>query len=258
MAYTNMHKILLLSSSFIACVTIIMQLGMDIIVFSNDYNCRTLFDSASTSVGNKMQCMASLNTIQTQCKCEYFGNNYDDNGNLINFWMRVFDDGTLAMASIIFIILMLVEIVRSYFMILRICDVKVNGLTTFEYCSVFGFFALVLNPSSFYDNIPGTHIESIMIIVDILSIGLIFQYCNAFETSIENISDHRIFILIALIMSICNGLRNILNLYCVNRQNHPLPNKSNKKMTKHHIIDPTIIIPTAESTFEPPAYDDKV
>ena len=213
-----MNKISILLGSFIAGLASVMQIWLDIIVFHNDFICRQGFSYANTSIYNKMNCINSLNDLeQWHCTCRDDGTLYDVNnqGYDVEKWMRIFDDGSVALASLTFIVLVVVEVIRSCVMIPRICGDEISDLTTCEYCSPMGFFALILNPSSFDEYIPSRRGESCMIIVDMLSVGLIFQYCKASNTSINDP-----FILVVLIINCCNALRSILIQYRINSKHH--------------------------------------
>lgn len=220
-----MQKVLLLLSSLIAGVVSIMQIWMCIIVFRDDYNCRTYFNNANSSTLNEMECISTNSTEQFHCICRYSYLNSWENVD----WIRVFDDGSVAMASIIFIMLVIIEFLRAPCMIYVICGSEMIDLTTLQYCSIFGFFALMLNPSSLDKYIPATHCELFMVIIDVLSIGLIFHYCSASEISI-----YEPFYLTTLILSSCNGLRCIFMIYHINYQR--FIEKQNKNLSRQPIL----------------------
>src|SRR3982751_3995165 len=110
-----MNKVILLRS-FIAGCTTIMQFWIIVVVFHNDFVCRKEYYNTN-SQGNKMACIVSLNSItQWHCKCQFFyASNFCANNQCteVDYWMRVFDDGTLALASFIFIALLIIECYRS-------------------------------------------------------------------------------------------------------------------------------------------------
>lgn len=200
-----MNKILLLLGSSIAACAFIMQMWVCIAVFNNSYLCRTGFSDANTSNINEINCKISLNsTEQWHCTCRVSASYYIA-------WMRIFDDASVTLASFLFIILVLIEFYRSFYTVQTICGEEIRNLTTLEFFSPSGFVALILNPSNLDNPIPSTYFESSVIVVDALSIGLIFQYCSASKTSIDEP-----FILIALISSCFDGIRCILNLYFLN------------------------------------------
>jgi hypothetical protein len=242
-----MQKILLLLGSLIAGIASITQIWMSIIVFYSDYLCRNQFYYTNTSIGNEMDCINSLNSIhQLHCKCEYFSTVYEYEGTYaIDIWMRVFNDGLVALASIILILLVIAEFFRSYKTIFIICGYDIYELTTFEYYSISGFFALILNPASFNTYIFSARLESCMVIVDALSIGLIFGYSSSSQTSMSDP-----FILVTLIISCLNGLRCLLNLYRMNNQNYN--EKRNKTLNVNVNVQP-VSVPTVP----PPDYDDE-
>jgi hypothetical protein len=216
-----MNNKLLFFRSLIAACTIIMQFWIIFLVFNNDYICRSYFTNGDSS-DNQKDCIVSSSQIsQWHCTCKYFNNEevcstWNDRASCveIDFYMRVFDDGTLALASFIFIPLIIIEIWRSFFTITRMCNCDAPlSLITFDYCSIFGFITILLNPSIFDVPVPSTHIESLMILIDAASIGLIFQYSIVSKTSI-----HEPFMLVALVLNCCDSICYLLNMYILNRQ----------------------------------------
>ncbi len=217
-----MNKIVFLRSLIAGCATI-MQIWIAIVIYNNDYLCRTGFSSSNSSIGNQQECISTLNDFsQWHCTCRYFSTTTicekSEECIYIEYWMRVFDDWSVALASFVFIPLVIIESWRSWWMIQKIFGNNDTGSTSFDFCSPFGFLAMILNPSCFNIQIPSTHEESFMVIIDGLSIGLIFQYCAASKTSISVP-----FILITLISSCCNGVGYLLNLYILNYQHQVTP-----------------------------------
>jgi len=199
---------LLFIGSFIACVTIIMQFWMSGIVFHYSYMCRTKFDNSDVSVVNKMACINSLNdTMLWNCTCQYFNAWYGKGGVEVDVWMKVFDDGSVALASLVFIFLIFAEVPRICSMVAKIYGIEIWYLTTYDYFSVFGILALVLDPSICNKNISSTYGETLVIIIDILAIILVFQYTNALNTSIS----YPVFLL-TLITSSCDAFRCLCTL----------------------------------------------
>lgn len=114
-------------------------------VFIADFRCRTLYQSEA-------ECEASL--AHAQCQCEDWILS-GTNGTQTS--MRVFDDGTLAMASLAFIWFLLVEFWRLYWSVFFLwyphcrqqdwpgCGL-LTGPTTAEVYSLLGFFAVFFAP----------------------------------------------------------------------------------------------------------------
>ena len=234
-----MRKCLLILGAFITGCATIMQLWLSGIVFNNDYQCRTLFYSSNTSIGNKMQCINSLNsTLEWHCACRVEVINYNGDEN-IDCWLKISNDWAVYLASLhVFIPLVIVECIRALAMLFTICG-DVHSFSTFEYFSVFGFFVMLLDPTIFHNNIPSSRIESALILIDTGTIVLIFQY-----TSVINVAITDPFYLVTLIASCCNGLRCILIIYYLNRQRYI-------KMKKQGLLKSVC----ADNVVQPPAYD---
>src|SRR5947208_7231818 len=94
----------------------------------------------------------------------------------------------------------------------------------------------------FNDPIPSTYDESFMIIIDCLSIGLIFQYCAVSEISIQVP-----FILITLISSGCNGLGYLLNLSMLNYQRQLNKKKYNECSVREKLSEYSVVFPIPQS-----------
>ena len=204
-----MNKLLCVRSFFAACA-IFTQILMVGFVFYNDFQCREEFYFGN-SVENKKDCIGSLDTLpQWHCKCKYWGTNTlkvkSGKTYTVDYWMRLFDEWSVVMASIIFIPLILIELYRSVVAIRKICGVG-DAMTPFKYCSFLGFFAMILDPAFFNTNVPNTCGESAMIIIDILIIGLFFRYCFVTNTSIINAS----YFIYIPVLSMCNALGSLVN-----------------------------------------------
>lgn len=242
---------LLLFRAFIAGVATIMQFWLSIVVFNNDYQCRQEFRAWNSSI-NQQKCLESLNDVsEWHCKCEWFGSRTvcspcdQTSCEYTDYWMRVSNDWAVAIAVFIFSALALIEGWRSLSMIAKICCNDSSELSSFEYCSPFGFLAMLLNPASFDIRIKRLPAESFMIVIDCLTIGLVFQYSSFSQTSINDP-----LMIVILVSSSCNGLGYLLNIFLINYQDRIVAKNKHKivqeRLIEHHIP----IVPGL-----PPPYD---
>lgn len=200
-----------------------MQLWLVIVVFHNSSICYESYFSAS-SQENKDSCFLSLNQMNqnlgAQCQCMFVHSRSSTNmpcsGNnkcLIDQWDRVFDTLSSVIASFIIISLTVIESYRSFIMIDKImgsnCVNKV--LTSFEYNSLFGFLAMVLDPGCFKQDIKSHRKEILLIIIDCMAIGLVFRYCY-----ILNVRTESPFIINILLSCTCNSLGHMANMHVLN------------------------------------------
>lgn len=129
-------------------------------------------------------------------------------------------------------------------MICKILGDENINVTSFEYCSILGFLALILNPVSLHKEIQGTREESLMIIIDSLTIGLLFRYCYSTSLTIQTP-----FVMVTMISSCCNGFCHLLNIYILNYQDHMKKLKAKEKLTTN-----SVFVPIGPPTIQPPSY----
>jgi len=213
-----MNKILFLRALIAGCATI-MQFWTTFLIFNNDYQCRTKFVSCA----------------DVECKTIHY----------TDYWMRVFNDLAVATASFVFIPLVLIEAWRSSWMIGKICcGGDDSSVSSFEYCSPFGFLAMVLNPGCFNTKISSTRAESFMIIIDCLAITLVFQYSVITDTSIMVP-----FMLAILVSSSCNGLGYLLNIFSINYR------LQNAGVNNHNFMQDQFLDRSVQERALPPPYN---
>lgn len=243
-----MNKILFIRAFIAGCATI-MQIWLTVVVFNNDYQCREEFYQGNNSTENKMQCMATLDNLSPWfCSCRYWATVNDD------YWMRLFDEWSTAMASFIFIPLVIIELCRSIPMIYNIFGGDFT-VTSFEYCSPFGFLAMILNPISFHVKITKTYGESSIILIDILSIGLIFRYCYVTNQSVTDTPS----ITVTLISSVLDCLGYLLNLYILNYEYQMKKQRNIQRLLdkNENSEKPRIVIDSNVQKPPPPPYSDQ-
>jgi len=255
-----MNKILF-CRAFIAGIATVMQFWLSVVVFNNDFQCRTAFTNSNSSV-NQQNCVDTLDSVsEWHCTCEWFtssvsvlcNNGRDCQYHYTDLWMRVFNDWVVVTASFVFIPVVLIEAWRSFNMIGEICcDGKgAYPLSNFEYCSLFGFLAMVLNPACFNTQISSNRADSLMIIIDCLTIGLVFQYSAAINVSIMTP-----YMLATLISSSCNGVGYLLNIFLINYRLQNQHARKNLHSTQEKFIDHSVQVPVAHLPLPPP-YNNK-
>lgn len=195
-------------AAILCSFAVVMQFGMSGIVFHNDFQCRKLFDSSNVTAINQQMCETSLIYPERQCYCvETMLMSYINGYN----YFRVFDEGSVAMASLLFIALTINEVCK----ILPLLDNQ--HVTFYEIFSVFGLISLILNPflqahvELFRDKllIRGSMLH---VFIDAFAIGLVAQY------PIKNTG----FALITTIASVCDIIVRLVELYLANRRDFNL------------------------------------
>jgi hypothetical protein len=201
-----------------------MQLWLCIMVFMNDYQCRTSFCDDKYFIVNENKCIDSLNQSTTQpfCACRFDGIRYNGSFGDMYCWLKISDDLSVFLASIpVFIPLMIITIYREGMMLVNNLGFEDYKFNTFQYFSVFGFIAIILDPMIGDEYIQSTYEEASMIMIDIGAIGLVFQYSSFIGASLTDQ-----FFLITLIASCCNVLKSM----CIIRHiNLKLRNKLQQK-----------------------------
>jgi hypothetical protein len=212
-----MKKFLLILGAGVTAVVTIMQFWLCIKIFINDSQCRTSFNLENSSIDNKMACINSLNsTSGWHCSCRFSGSyrNFVNPNENIDSWIKISNGISVYLASLhIFIPLVIIEFIRS---VTIFCDGKeCDSLGTFEYFSVLGFLAILLDPAKFDKEIVMYRSEVALILIDISCICLVFQYTSIIKVQITDP-----FFLVTLIASCCNIIRCILIIYLLNLQRH--------------------------------------
>ncbi len=202
----KINKFFALLASLIATCAIITQFYLSIIIFNNDYVCRDVFNGANSSIDNKMNCENSLNNFNgSHCKCQYFwryscyfdgGTCSYDNDIIINYYVKVYDDTAVVLASFIFILQFIVQFVYN-----------VYGLIALDFFEL----SCCRFPKTF-NKIINIIWKSFTLVSTILTIGLIFRYCL-----ISEIYYYELFIIFALICNCSNGICDIINIYLIYR-----------------------------------------
>ncbi len=162
--------------SLISSCAIVSQFGITGVVFHNDVMCRQLFATFNNSDQNEMACKNSLlNITEWNCSCR---------SQVLSpyFWIRISNEGTVAMGSLLFITL----VILFSFQCMLLWDnyeEKNISFTSFELLSILGFLLILFFPKvQFYIEkekwnilIP---ITSIGMLYDFFSIGLVYQYSS--------------------------------------------------------------------------------
>jgi len=191
--------------ALVATCTVIMQLWLSCAIFYNSFKCREVFSNGNTTSVNQESCLNSLPSIQVEWHCECRAQMA-----VLNVWIRVFDDASVAFASILFIFVIGIEGYRSsktfYFAI--IYD-DLNQLTSLEFDSVIGLLSMILNPAVLCQNtIFYNAYQTMATIPDFLCLGVIYQYCSAIGVPVYNDA----LALTALILSCCDILRCFISI----------------------------------------------
>jgi hypothetical protein len=208
--------------SVISSCSMVTQFGMSGVVFHNDVICRQNFNVYNTSDQNEVACEQSLaNLTQWKCDCR-------SKALLPTNWIRISNDGSVAMASLLFIFLFLL----SFFQCMLWFDnlnSRIFSFSSFEAFSVWGFFVILFVPNAqIYFEKEKTKILTpltvIVLLYDFFTIGLVFQYSS-------NLSVFEIVTLIACGTDIL--LRCLVS--CVIRRNN-IPEEVMKNCEEHTVM----------------------
>jgi hypothetical protein len=167
--------------SLISSCSVIVQFGITGVVFHNDVMCRQPFYNFSNSDQNEIACKNSLsNVTEWNCSCR---------SQMTVSWIRISNDGTVAMASLLFIALVLLSTCQ---LLLWCGNFGKNNLTfsSFELFSLFGFFIIVFVPhTQLYMKSEKTKIlvpiTAMVMLFDFFTIGLVFQYYSTHSFSLS-------------------------------------------------------------------------
>jgi hypothetical protein len=206
--------------SLISSCSMVTQFGITGVVFHNDVICRQLFNIYNNSDQNEVACKQSLPNL-TEWKCDCRSQVFSPT------WIRISNDGAVAMASLLFIAL----VVLSFFQCMLWYDnfdAKKFSFSSFEAFSVWGFLVLLFVPDlQIYVEKEKTKIliplTVIVILYDFFTIGLVFQYSS-------NLSVFEIIVLIASGMDIL--LRCLVS--CIIRRN--IPEKVMENCEEHTVM----------------------
>ncbi len=189
---------LLLFMAFIYSCNIIMQFGLTGIIFNEDFKCRSSFS-------NMTECFDSV-IIPCHCRAAF--------GQVI--FISVFDELSVAMASILFISMAILEIRKIVFCgNSLILNQHHNHLSLLELLCPIGFFTILLTPAL------KPHIKHIKILCrqysiftilyDLLAIGLVVRYYS--QTNSKNP-----ILIITIGLSSVHILFQMIELYIANRR----------------------------------------
>ena len=225
-----MSLLLFVLGSLISSCSVIVQFGITGVVFHNDVMCRQQFYNFNNSDQNELACKNSLsNVTEWNCSCR---------SQMAVSWIRISNDGTVAMASLLFIALVLLLTCQC---LLWCGNFGKNNLTfsSFELFSLFGFFIIVFVPhTQLYMESQKTNIlvpiTAIVMLFDFFAIGLVFQYYSTHSFSLS------VFAIVVLVASGADILLRCLVNYLIRRNFH-------KKLQEQKTED-------QESLKNPPAY----
>jgi hypothetical protein len=156
----------------------VSQFGITGIVFHNDVMCRQRFsNSNSTESINENACKQSLaNLKEWNCDCR------SQPSTIV--WMRISNDGSLAMASLLFISLVILVAIQCGKLC---CQDETNS---FELFSPLGLFAMLFIPDmqlyvikEKYNTLSRD--TAIVVFYDMFAIGLVCQYSSFVLTPFE-------------------------------------------------------------------------
>jgi hypothetical protein len=201
-----MSLLLFVLGSLISSCSVIVQFGITGVVFHNDVMCRQQFPNFNNSDQNEQACKNSLlNVSEWNCSCR---------SQMSVFWIRISNDGTVAMASLLFIALVLLSTCQC---LLWCGNFGKNNLTfsSFELFSLFGFFIIVFVPhTQLYMESEKTNIlvpiTAIVMLFDFFTIGLVFQYYSTIS----------VFAIVVLVASGVDILLRCLVNYLIRRHFH--------------------------------------
>jgi hypothetical protein len=168
-------------TTLVLTVVLGSQVWLSINVFTNYSLCREDFDSSNSSTVNYNECVKSINLepyITYGCECR------------VSSWyteqhVRIFNDGTVAAASLLFIAILVIETIRFLTMIIRFTGNKDYEddiyFSDWQFSSLWGLLTIILNPNfADYLNKMGTKLltqfQFIMILLDGFALITLYLY----------------------------------------------------------------------------------
>lgn len=178
-----MYIVGVILAALISTFSITMQFTMVGMVFQYDVNCRKQFDTSNTSSSiNQKECELSLTSkemmlLNCHCRAKIATTN----------WLRISDDASVAMASLLAIALIIMELVRFWIVCYQVIFVGDDLTTHPDSCVLFslaGLLAMMLSPAVqayIKQNKNEILVREMFWIVlfDCFAIGVSIRYCIA-------------------------------------------------------------------------------